>query len=625
MKLAKSGSTCFCGVNRMPSPKPIPTPLSFGSLLRLAAWPLGGAIVTAVGSAALSIAPLWFIYRIAVELFASRPNMSEVWRLAWWALGLLLLRWVLMVGSHVLAHVGAFTIQHRLRVGMARHLGKVPLSFFAGRGSGSLRRTLTDDVNGLEGFFAHLLPDVVAAGAVPLVACALLFAADWRLALAALAPLPFALLAQFWWMRGMGERMREWADLQKRISNQVGEYVRGVHVVKSFGLDARSFGELAVAVRGAVSWVEDYARSTSGGWVLFSALLTANLTVVAPLGAWFYMQGTLDLPTYVLFLLVGPSVLTPLLRLMFALSEQVQRVQAVERISAVLQTEPLHEPDATATAQIPAAGAPLDIEFSDVSHRYGESGLAVNGVSFRARAGQLTALVGASGSGKSTLVRLVARLYEFESGSLRVGGVDVREWPLDALLTRLGIVFQEVFLFDGTVLENLAFARPEATSAQIEAAARAACAHEFISALPQGYHTPLGERGARLSGGERQRISIARAFLKDAPVLLLDEATASVDAESEAQIRCALDTLCRGRTVLIIAHRLHSVMHADQIVVMEAGRVAGCGKHADLLRECAAYQRLWRDHEAAREWALGKDAHANVPAVAQIAEQEGRV
>jgi len=608
----------------MSSPKPIPCPLNFRALLRLAAWPLGGAIVTAVGSAALSIAPLWFIYRIAVELFSAQPNLPEVWRLAWCALGLLLLRWALMLGSHVLAHTGAFAIQHRLRVSMARHLGKVPLSFFSGRGAGSLRRTLTDDVNGLEGFFAHLLPDMVAAAAVPMVACALLFVADWRLALASLAPLPFALLAQAWWMRGMGKRMREWADLQKRIANQVGEYVRGVHVVKSFGLDARSFGELAAAVRGAVSWVEDYARSTSGGWVLFSALLTANWVVVAPLGAWLHLQGTLDLPTYVLFLLVAPSVLAPLLRLMFALSEQVQRVQAVGRISAVLQATPLREPATTTTSQIPAACAPLDIEFAGVSHRYGESGLAVEGVSFRAHAGQLTALVGASGSGKSTLVRLVARLYEFESGSLRMGNLDVRDWPLDALLARLGIVFQEVFLFDGTVLENLAFARPEATRNEIEAAARAACAHEFISALPQGYDTSLGERGARLSGGERQRLSIARALLKDAPVLLLDEATASVDAESEAEIRRALDVLCQGRTVLMIAHRLHSVMHADQIVVMEAGRVAGCGRHADLLRECAAYQRLWRDHEAARDWSLGKATQQNAQPAVQTLEPTAR-
>ncbi|SHG80114.1 ABC transporter ATP-binding protein [Pollutimonas bauzanensis] len=582
----------------------ISTPIHFGNLLRLASRPLGWAVATAIGSAALSIAPFWFIYRIAVELFSAQPDMAVVWQLAWWALGLLALRWALMAVSHVLAHTGAFAIQHRLRLAMARRLGEVPLSFFAGRGSGSMRRTLTDDVNGLEGFYAHLLPDMVAAAVVPLAALALLFAADWRLALAALVPLPLALLAQWWWMRGIGGRMREWNDLQKRIANQVGEYVRGVHVVKSFGLDARSFGELATAVRGAVAWVEGYAKDSSGGWVLFTGLLTANLITVAPLGAWLHAQGTLDLPTYVLFLLVAPTALAPLLRLTFALDEQFQRAEAMGRINEVLQAQPSADP---VGSRIPDGA--LDVDFIDLRHRYGER-LALDGVSFRAKAGRLTALVGPSGSGKSTLVRLVARLYEFESGSLQVGGMDVREWPLDALLGRLGIVFQDVFLFHGTVRENLAMARPGASDAQIETAARAARAHDFIMALPQGYDTSLGDRGAGLSGGERQRLAIARALLKNAPILLLDEATASVDAENEALIQQALDELCRGRTVLMIGHRLHSVMHADHIVVMNGGVIAGQGTHVELLNSCLIYQCLWRDHEQSRDWSLGESRHA---------------
>ena len=574
--------------------------LGFARLIRLAPWPLGWSIMTAIASAALSIAPFWLIHRIAVQLFSSQPDMHAVWELAWWALGLLALRWALMAVSHVLAHTGAFTIQHRLRVAMARRLGAVPLSFFAGRGSGGLRRTLTDDINALEGFFAHMLPDMVAAATVPLVALALLFVVDWRMALAALAPLPLALLAQAWCMRGMGERMREWSDLQKRTANQVGEYVRGIHVVKSFGLAAQSFGELAATVRGAATWVEGYAKASANGWALFTGMLPANLAAVAPLGAWLHAQGTLDLPTFILFLLVSPAVSAPLLRLTFALSEQLRRAEALSRINEVLTTPRLRDPD---DVQMPTAD--LDIEFIDLRHRYGERP-ALDGVSFRARAGQLTALVGPSGSGKSTLVRLAARLYEFESGSLTIGGTDVRQWPLDALLARLGIVFQDVFLFHGTVRENLRLARSDANDAQIEAAARAAHAHDFIIALPQGYDTPLDERGARLSGGERQRLSIARALLKDAPVLLLDEATASVDAASEALIRQALDQLCRHRTVLMIGHHLPAIMHADHIVVMDNGRVAGQGRHGQLLRDCPTYQSLWRNQEQARDRSLGE-------------------
>lgn len=587
------------------APPPARRPLRFASLLALAPWALGFAIATAIASAALAIAPFWFIFRIVAELLAPVPSMAVVWPLVWWTLGLLVLRWALMATSHVLAHVGAFAIQHRLRLAMTRHLGAVPLSFLAGRGSGSLRRTLTDDVAGLEGFFAHMLPDAVAAATVPLAALALLFAADWRLALAALAPLPLALLAQWWFMRGAGQKMREWEALQKRIADEVGEFVRGVHVVKSFGLDARRFGHLATAVHGAIAWVEGYARASSRGWVLFMGVLTANLVLVAPLGAWLHVRGSLDLATWVLFLLLAPVVLTPLLRLTFALGEQLQRAQALARIDAVLRAPPLAEP---AGASVPEG--PLDLEFMRLRHRYGAR-LALDGVSFTARAGRLTALVGPSGSGKSTLARLVARLYEFESGQLRVGGTDVRQWPLDALLARLGMVFQEVQLFHGTVRDNLLLARPRASDAELQTAARAARAHAFIMALPQDYDTPLGERGARLSGGERQRLSIARALLKDAPILLLDEATASVDAENEALIQQALAALCRGRTVLMIAHRLHTVMHADHIVVLDRGRVVGQGRHGALLRDCAVYQRLWRDHEQARDWSLGTTGAAS--------------
>jgi ATP-binding cassette subfamily B protein IrtA len=576
-----------------------PRPLTFPGLLRLAPVPLGVAVAFGVLSAILSLLPLWCMYRIAAALLAATPDTAAALRFALWALAASALRAAAMIVSHVAAHLGAFDLLHRLRLRLARRLGELPLSFFATRGSGSLRRTLSDDVASLEGFLAHMLPDMAAAAAMPVAALALLFAADWRLALASLVPLPLAFFAQRMATRGAAQRMREWSALQQRIADGVGEYVRGVHVAKSFGLSARRFGQLATSVRAAAAWVAGFARSASLGWVMFTAVISANLIVVAPFGAWLHQRGSLDLPTYLLFLLVTPAVLLPLLRLTFALGEQNRRAEALARINTVLCAPVLRE---AAGAEVP--NGPLHLAFDGVSYAY-EGREALRETSFTARAGELTAVVGASGAGKTTVARLVSRLLDADTGRVMLGGRDVREWPLDALLERVATVFQDEHLFHGSVLDNLRLGRADASREEVVAAARAARAHAFIEQLPNGYDTMIGERGARLSGGERQRLSIARALIKDAPVLVLDEATAYADSENEALIQEALAELCRDRTVLMIAHRLHTVVEADRIVVFDAGRVIGNGRHDELLATCPTYRRLWRDHTRTRDWQLG--------------------
>lgn len=585
------------------TPDPV-TPLSLTRLLGLAPGPVAVSIVCAMLAAGLSILPLWLIYRMVVELEGVSPSMTFIWQQIALIALVLMLRWALMAVSHVQAHKGAFRIQHRLKLAMVRRLGEVPLSFFSGRGSGPLRRVVNDDANSMEGFFAHMLPDIAASATVPVLAAALLMAVDWPLGLAAVAPLPLALLGQWWFMRGSGKRMRQWSELQQRIAGQVSEYIRGIHLIKTYGLSARSFGELALAIRGAVDWVSGFARQSSGAWVVFVALLGSGLVIVAPWGAWRALNQDLELSTLVLFLLVAPTVLSPLLRLTFAVGEQAQRQEALKRIGDILEAPPLQQAHADG---LPATG--LAIEFRNVSQRYHDNWV-LDGVSFTASAGQLTAIVGASGAGKSTLLSVVARLYEYQRGEILVGGREIREWPLDELLQRFGVVLQEVFLFHGSVRDNLRMARPSASDEDIEQAARAARAHDFITGLPEGYDTDIGERGARLSGGERQRISIARALLKDAPILLLDEATASIDADNEVYIQQALNRLCRNRTVLMIAHRLATIRHADRIVVMDEGRVVGCGRHEQLLATCEAFRRLWAADQQARQWTLGSTTGA---------------
>ncbi|MGY2290551.1 ABC transporter ATP-binding protein [Pseudomonas sp. SDO528_S397] len=580
-------------------------PLTLLRLLALVPRLFSLAIGSAVVSTLLGVVSLGCVYQIVHHLLAAPTDSATAihWGLA--ALGVVLLRWGLMSASHVCAHLAAFELLRRLRQRIARHLGEVPLSFFSRHTSTDLRRTLNDDVGSLEGFFAHLLPDAVCALVTPPLTLMVLAVIDWRLALASIAPLPLALLAQTLMVKGAAARMAQWHSLQQRISHSFSEYLRGIQVVKSFGLTSLRFGTLSRDILDAAAWVAGFARKSSLFWVVFSGLLSANLIIVAPLGAGLLHTGQIGLDTLLLFLLLAPAVLMPLLRLTYIQGELIQRSAALARINQVLQTPALHD---NLAARIP--DAPLHLCVQDVRHAYGER-QALNGVSFTAQAGQLTALVGPSGSGKSTLAQLVCRLFDADSGHITLGGTDLRDWPLDALLERVATVFQQVHLFDASVLDNLRLARPDADLAQVHAAARAACAHDFIQRLPQGYQTPLGERGAQLSGGERQRLSIARALLKDAPVLILDEATAYADSDNEALIQHALANLCRGRTVLMIAHRLHTVTAADTIVVLDHGQVRGIGRHAHLLDTCALYRQLWQDHTQIRDWHLmGSEATA---------------
>ncbi|XDF37329.1 ABC transporter ATP-binding protein [Paracidovorax avenae] len=584
-----------------------PSPaLGFGALVRMAPLSLGAAALLAVASAALSLAPFWMLYRMALELAAPQADVAQIRTLALQVLGLVLARWLLMALSHGCAHWGAFAVLYRLRLALARRLLRVPMGFFARQGSGVLRKTVIDDTQAMEGFLAHMLPDAAAAATVPLAALALLFAADWRLALASLAPLPVALLFQVRMLRGSAARMHEWHEVQTRIAGRIVEYLRGMPVVKVFGLSARAFGDFAQAVQSAVRWVELYAASSAAGWAVFVGLLTANLVVVAPLAAWLHARGEVDTATVLLFLLVAPAVLQPLLRLTFAFGEQARRAEALARISTILAAPAPAEP--SGATGLPPRDAPHGIAFEAVHFAYegcdADDAPALADLGFTAPAGGLTALVGPSGSGKSTVARLVPRLFDASAGCVRVAGRDVRDWPPDELLSRIAIVFQDVLLFHGTVRDNLRIARPDADDAALRAAARAARALDFIERLPQGWDTPLGERGARLSGGERQRLSIARALLKDAPILLLDEATAHADAENEWLIQQALAEACQGRTVLMIAHRLQTVAAADHIVVLQAGCVAGQGRHDALLADCPLYRRLWDDQQQAGDWQL---------------------
>jgi len=556
------------------------------------------AAVSAMFGVALGLVPFFCVARMATAIYAAPPRLDEVRDLAVVAVAAVALRYVFASLSNVVAHVAAFRLLHDIRVRFTKKLGGVPLSFFATRTAGELKRTMMDDVNQIEAFVAHHFPDAVSAIAVPLLTVAALLTLDWRMALASVITAPLALLSMAVAMRGLGEAHRRWLTLQDRTNNALLEYFRGIHVIKTFGLTAKSFGDLSRSIEEALTWMTDFMKTNGRGYGTFSALLGSSLVALIPMGGYLHLRGSLSLENLVLFLVLGPQLLTSMKRLMFA-HGNVQRIEEGNaRIANVLLAEDL----------VSGAGrtAPNDdsIAFYDVGFGYGPGKDVLHGITFEARAGQVTALVGPSGAGKTTLARIAARLWDPTSGRVEVGGVDSREQPLDALLGRMSIVFQEVFLFYGTVRENLLMAKPDATDEELHRACRASRAHDFIEKLPRGYDTMLGERGARLSGGEKQRLSIARAVLKDAPILILDEATAFADAENEALIQEALSALAQGRTVLVIAHRLSTIASADRIVVLERGRIVDQGTHDALVARCDLYGSLWHHHTGALDWEM---------------------
>ncbi|NUP07190.1 MAG: ABC transporter ATP-binding protein [Polyangiaceae bacterium] len=564
---------------------------------------------SSVLATALGLVPFFCVAKMATAIYAAPPRLGEVRDLTFVALGAVAARYLAASLSTMVAHVAAFRVLHDLRLRIANKLGDVPLAFFATRTGGEIKRTMMDDVDQIESFVAHHFPDAAAAVAVPIVTAIALLGVDWRMALASIAMAPLAFAAMAVAMRDLDAAHKKWFELQDRTNNSVLEYFRGIHVIKTFGLTAKTFGDLSRSIEDGLAWMVGFMRTNGRGYGVFGALIGSSLVVLMPIGGWLHLRGSLSLGDLVLFLILGPQLLTSLLRLMFAFGN-VQRIEEGNaRITSILMSPDLAGP--SANAQPPRDDG---IVFRDVRFRYDEgSKEALAGVTFDMRAGTVTALVGPSGAGKTTIARLVPRLWEPSGGMISIGGVDIRDIPLDVLLGRISVVFQDVFLFHGTVRENLLLAKRDATDEELQRACAAARADTFIRGLPNGYETLLGERGTRLSGGEKQRLSIARALLKDAPILILDEATAFADAENEALIQEALAELCRQRTVLVIAHRLSTIASADQIVVLRDGRVEDRGEHAELIERCSLYHAMWGDHSASLDWAL--DAHSSEPIV----------
>jgi ATP-binding cassette, subfamily B, bacterial IrtA/YbtP len=549
---------------------------------------LVAAAVLAVAAAVVELLPYWLIYRLVRDLVAGTGDEQKFFVAA--AVGVLAVagHYGLSGLSTALSHRAAFGMLYEIRMALARKLGRLPLGYFTGTRSGEVKRVLNDGTEHIELVVAHALPDAAAGAALWLGVSIWMFVVDWRLALAAVVAVPVAFACMGMALRASRKRMAPFLAADARMNGSIVEYLAGMPVVKVFNRTGEAFAETSQAVRDYTALEIEWGRA----WVplggAFYTLIVANIVVILPVGLALLKAGSADVVTLLFFVIVGAHYSRPLLKLFAIFSQFAHIAGGAREITALLE-----EPELPDTRLRPAL-AGSEVEFDRVRFAY-DGREVLHEVSFTARSGQVTALVGPSGAGKTTIARLVPRFADVTGGSIRIGGHDVREIGIEALMDTVAFVFQDTFLFDDTVAANIRVGRAGASDDDVIATARAARCDEFVSALPAGYDTVIGERGATLSGGERQRITIARALLKNAPIVVLDEATAFVDPDNEAAIQDAISALAAGRTVLVVAHRLSTIVGADQILVVDGGRIVESGRHDDLVAANGTYAALWND------------------------------
>ena len=510
------------------------------------------------------------------------------------------------------SHVAAFTTLYKLKLDFTKHIASLPLGFHNAHSTGKLRKIVDENIEKLEGFIAHQLPDLVGSFAMPVVTLVVLFWFDWRLGLACLAPILIAYLIQMTVYGNKAARVfiDRYQTALEDMNNAAVEYVRGISVVKAFNQTVFSFRRFHETIKNYGKFVKEYTLSWEIYMTLFMLVVQSAHLFLIPVII-LLVGGAADYGAFALasvfYLVFSVSLATPFTKLMYVSQVGAQIADGIERMDKILGVAPLAESALKKTAE------GHTVSFENVTFTYNDENeaVALTDVSFTAEQGAITALVGPSGSGKSTLAHLIPRFYDVAEGAVKIGGTDIRDMESDYLMRIVSFVFQDVFLFKQSIADNILIGNKDATRGEVIAAAKAAQCHDFIERLPQGYDTVIGTRNIHLSGGERQRIVIARAILKDAPILVLDEATAFTDPENERNIRLAFRELMRDKTVVIIAHRLSTVRDADKIVVIDEGRVVEEGRHEALLEARGRYGRMWEEYVRATEWTITARAETN--------------
>lgn len=546
----------------------------------------------------MSVLPFLFIYQLIAPLLMHR-QLELTYALIW--IGAIALCGVLYAVLYVkglsLSHYAAYHTLKNLRISLQGKLEKKPLGVIAETGTGSLKKMFIDDIDSIELLLAHALPEGLANLAVPAFVFIAMFFVDWKLALLSLCALPLGLVAMMAMYRAGTSKMGQYYQAAQKMNNTIVEYINGMEVVKVFNRDGESYKRFEQDVRGYRDFTLAWYKVCWPWMALYNSILPCVALFTLPIGAYLVLQGYSSPADFALVLCMSFGVGAPLLRALGFMSTLPQISYKITALEQLMGAPELQQTDA------PFSGSGNSVTFSDVRFAYKEDEV-LHGIDLNVPEGSMTALVGESGSGKSTLAKLLVHYYDVNGGAVKIGGQDVRQMSLEALNDRISYVAQEQFLFNMSLMENIRLGKPSATDEEVLEAAKKAQCDEFLKRLPQGIHTMAGDGGKQLSGGERQRISLARAILKDAPIVVLDEATAFMDPENEEKMNEAIAEIIKGKTVIVIAHRLHSITGADHICVLDNGRVADIGTHEALLGRCAAYQKLWQAAEGSASWGV---------------------
>ena len=548
-----------------------------------------------------SVVPFLLIYQIIKPLLMKEPFSVEAALLCVAGIALCgVLHAVLYIKGLDLSHRSAYNTLKNLRVSLQRKLEAKPLGAIQGKGTGALKKMFVDDIENIEILLAHALPEGLANLAVPVLVFTGMFIVDWKLALLCLATLTVAIPCMGI-MYGIGvKEMKNWYAAADKMNNTIVEYVNGMDVVKIFGRDGESYQRFEGDVKDYRDFTFAWYKACWPWMALYASILPCTALFALPIGAGLVYSGMSTLPDLALILCMAFSVGPLFLKALTFMSTIPQINHKITELEKILNTPPLLQ-----TNQ-PFSGKDHSITFEDLRFAYDEAEV-LHGVSLHVCEGSLVALVGESGSGKSTLAKLLVHFYDVAKGAIKLGGQDIREMSIEALNNEISFVAQEQFLFNISLLENIRLGKPGASDAEVLSAAKKAQCDEFLGRLQNGIHTLAGDGGKQLSGGERQRISLARAILKNAPVIVLDEATAFMDPENEEKMNDAIAELIQNKTVIVIAHRLRSVVNADMIAVLDGGNLAAAGTHPELLKSCSVYQKLWSAHERSTVWAVSAE------------------